>query len=113
MKKKCIGSVYVDSGQLIITDPCYLKRWKNNVFYNKEFLPQFNVDGKKEAQYSYSYEYSYDGACNATLSPNKAGSLENGFGVAFSFGYNDGEYPVFATYNKEGRIVKVEIIMGE
>ena len=99
MKKKCIGSVYVDSGQLMITDPCYLTRWINNEF----------VDSKLEAP---PYSYSYDGACNATLSPNKAGSLENGFGVAFSSGYGDGEYPVFATYNKEGRIVKVEILMG-
>ena len=99
MKKKQIGSVYVDSGQLMITDPCYLKRWINNEF----------VDSKLEAP---PYSYSYDGACNATLSPNKAGSLENGFGVAFSSGYGDGEYPVFATYNKEGRIVKVEILMG-
>jgi hypothetical protein len=97
MKKKCIGSVYVDSGQLMITDPCYLKRWKNDKFVDCNEAP---------------YSYSYNGACNATMSPDKAGSLQNGFGVAFSSGYGDGEYPVFATYNKEGRIVKVEIIMG-
>jgi hypothetical protein len=109
MKKKQIGSVYVDSGQLMITDPCYLKRWKNDVF----------VDLKLEAPYS-NYSYSYDGACNATMSPDKAGVLNigtsgilnAGLGIAFSSGYGDGEYPVFATYNKEGRIVKVEIVMG-
>jgi len=107
MKKKCIGAVYVDSGQLMITDPCYLKRWENDKF----------VDGKKEAPYS----YSYDGACNATSSVDQvgvlnlrtSGILNAGLGIVFSSGYGDGEYPVFATYNQEGRIVKVEIIMGE
>lgn len=32
MKKEIIGYVGVDSGQVMIVDPCYLSRWKDNEF---------------------------------------------------------------------------------
>jgi hypothetical protein len=36
-----------------------------------------------------------------------------GAGVAVSSGYGDGVYPVFAHYNKDGRVARVEIIFDE
>lgn len=32
MAKKLIGHIGVDSGQIMIVDPCYLKEWKDNEF---------------------------------------------------------------------------------
>lgn len=32
MKKKLIGRIGVDSGQILIVDPCYLSDWKDNEF---------------------------------------------------------------------------------
>lgn len=102
-KRVEIGYVAVDSGQLMVGDPCYLKDWKDTEFSER--------DEKKAG------EYSYEGACNATLSEEGAGQLRfkgsriSGAGVVFSSGYGDGSYPVFATYNDEGRIIKVEVLM--
>lgn len=101
MNKKQIGVAAVDSGQLMIADPCYLKDWTNT---------DFDPDNAKDG------EFSYNGACKATLSKQAAGQLNfkmghAGAGVVFASGYGDGCYPVFATYNDEGRIIKVEIEM--
>lgn len=53
-----------------------------------------------------------DRAFNARNSESLAGEFfAKGFGtaVASSSGYGDGVYPVYATYNDEGRIAKLEI----
>jgi len=65
-----------------------------------------------------THEFSYDGACRETLSEEMAGQLNYAMGhagvaVVFSTGYGDGEYPVYATYNNDGRISKVEILFDE
>jgi hypothetical protein len=95
-----IGECGVDSGQLMVTDPCYLESWVANEY----------EDGIGESNYSYA------GACKATLSEKNAGQLHNShgmsIGVAFSSGYGDGVYPVFAKKDKHGRIVEVKIKMG-
>ena len=94
-----IGRCGVDSGQLLITDPCYLSDW---------------VDNESDSKIGKS-SMSYAGACNATLSKERGGQLHNKLGidlaVAFSSGYGDGVYPVYARKNEDGRIVEVKIIM--
>ena len=35
MSKKLLGHVGVDSGQLMVTDPCYIKMYKNNEFNSR------------------------------------------------------------------------------
>lgn len=96
-----IGEFAVDSGQAIVGDPCYLEDWKP---WNSE-IDNFEDHVNKVG------EYGYLGACNATL--------EKGFGqlgtsaVAFSTGYGDGLYPVYASINSEGRITKVVIVFDE
>ena len=96
LTKKLIGRCPVDSGQLMIVDPCYLSVWKDG-----DFLPN-----KKKPQ------NSYDAVCRITIN-NKNGragqTKENG--VVFASGYGDGYYPVYGYYNAEGRILKVEIDM--
>jgi len=98
--EKLIGHVCVDSGQLILTDPCYLKEWKANEYV--AISPHVG----------YRPDYTYVGACNATCSKERAGQLANALGaplaVAFSTGYGDGTYPVYATY-EDGRVLSVRV----
>jgi hypothetical protein len=106
----CIGHVAVDSGQLMICDPCYIKssEWEEQP-YNPTPNNPHGV-----------YPFNYNGACGASLSDEMAGSLmsESGFdsaGVAFASGYGDGLYPVYATYINDPtfgmRISKIEVVM--
>ena len=92
-----IGSFSVDSGQAIVGDPCYLDEWEN---WNKD--EPFDNHIEKKGQYGYL------GACNATLT-NNYGTLDMGKAVAFTTGYGDGFYPVYAEFNDEGRIAKIVI----
>jgi len=94
-----IGMIGVDSGQIMIVDPCYLKDWKNN-----EYKGQTIRTG----------DFSYDGACRETVSKEKAGELgllpdgSSAMAVVAASGYGDGLYDVFATY-KGGRIKEIQI----
>ena len=96
-----IGSIGIDSGQVLIGDPCYLRDFKNDE-YNEE-TEQGN--------------FSYSGACNTTTQAASGGVLYGEFGneaaVVASTGYGDGLYDVFATYNDENRVAKLEIIFIE
>lgn len=96
---KKIGHVAVDSGQIMIIDPCYIEsNWKGNDFHSNE-----NENG----EYVPTNETSYDGCCTATLSENRAGQA--GLAVASSSGHGDGEYPVYAEYDENGRVIQVII----
>ena len=97
-----IGSVAVDSGQIMIIDPCYI----NNDFV-KEFdagqLGEFDDTPTQD-----SYAMNYDGCCNATLSKRGYGSLEK-LAIACSTLYGDGEYPVYAEFDRNGRVKTLTI----
>jgi len=90
MKKKNekivkIGGFGVDSGQVIIMDPCYIDgHWKK--------------DGKTGMYGGGTYE----DCCNLILSKKKYGELKyasghKGLGVVSTTGFGDGYYPVYAT----------------
>lgn len=105
-----IGFVAVDSGQLMVCDPCYIKD-------DQKWFGDFNPSEPNEAGY---YPFNYNGVCSATLSEDMTGQLAfehggQGAGVAFASGFGDGLYPVFATYLEDEiwgrRVAKVEIIM--
>jgi hypothetical protein len=102
--KILIGHVGVDSGQLMVCDPCYI----TGEFASDEFQPDKPNDAGK-------YPFTYNGACGATLSDERAGQLGIADGVAFSSGLGDGVYPVYATIVDDEfwgkRIAKVEIVM--
>jgi len=93
---KLLGHFAVDSGQVMIGDPCYL-----NDFINDEY----KKDGVKS-------EYSYSGACLSTSSKELGGELSMGnntlLSVVSSTGMGDGVYPVYAV--KENGFVKRLII---
>lgn len=90
--KKTIGYISVNSGQILIVDPCYLSDWK---------------DGESTDNKSH-----YGQCCNITLSKKQAGEITIagiiGNGVVSSTFNGDGMYPVIATY-VNGNIAKLEI----
>ena len=93
-----IGEFSVDSGQAIIGDPCYLEDWKPWNSDENDFADHVNKVG----------EYGYLGACNATIGKG-FGQLGGASAVAFSTGYGDGLYPVYAHINEDGRVGLVVI----
>jgi hypothetical protein len=94
--RKLIGSIGVDSGQMMVGDPCYLHEWKPEEYITgKELQP--DKDGK--------YPYTYPGACSSTQSKDQGGILGRnycGLSAVCSTGYGDGEYPVYLEYSDEG-----------
>ncbi len=92
---KVIGEAGVDSGQLMVVDPCY-------------------TIGKVD-------DAAYDRMCTETLKPEAAGKVTlsgiRGDAIVFSSGFGDGCYPVVAKYEDCGdwgtRITEVRILMGD
>ena len=104
-----IGHVAVDSGQLMLCDPCYLDKWQDNEEWEKVTADESGL-----------YPLSYNGACGATLSDDRYGQLKfnlghEGAAVAFASGLGDGFYPVYATIIEDGlwgrRIAEVKVVM--
>lgn len=96
-----MGHVDVDSGQLMVGDPCYLSSWKGN---------DWNPGTPKG-------EYSYGGACEATVTGVAFGELNHdgghpGAAVAFGGFGGDGTFPVYAEYDSDGYLSKVTIDFG-
>jgi hypothetical protein len=77
------GTVNVDSGQIIIIDPCYL------------------LDGDNDQQ------NKYENICKITLSPKGHGEILGGF-VSETY-YGDGSYPIYAEITPNGQILRMTI----
>jgi hypothetical protein len=106
-KRMKVGVVGVDSGQVIIIDPCYLHPpvenraggWEEEKHY-KECMEVGTPTGR---------EFTINGeTCEELIG---AGSVYNGLAVASHTG-GDGLYPVYATI-RNGNVVKLEIVFGE
>jgi len=98
-----LGEIGVDSGQVMVCDPCYLDGWKSN-----EFITKGNKDTRR------THTFSYDGACRETChAPEKGGQLGGALAVVASSGYGDGTYPVYAEYNREGRLIRLTVEFDE
>ena len=103
-----IGSIGVDSGQMILSDPCYVK----------DFEDSDDVVGLMAAIKNGSDDsYSYTGACSQSNTSQQAGVLVNDIGaelgVVCSSGFGDGVYPVYvkrhAFGNNDTRVVEMKI----
>jgi hypothetical protein len=92
-----IGECAVDSGQILLIDPCYLNEWKAGDFKG--------MPGEKGV--STEPENNYDETCRVTCGQD-AGPVFKGLAVATESGYGDGSYPVYATF-KNGRVQSVTI----
>lgn len=102
-----VGYFGIDSGQVLISDPCYLS----------DFKDERDSGGVFNAELPKPYPFSYNGACSATCSEDNAGVLgvlrgNEGLGIAVSTGYGDGCYPVYIKKNSEGRVMKIVINFG-
>ena len=84
--RKHIGNIDVDSGGIIVADPTCLYYHGIDVLKNEAF--------------------------NARLNADNGGELDaKGFAVtSCQSGYGKGTYPAYATYNADGRIIKIEVI---
>ena len=98
-----IGHCPVDSGQIMITDPCYLDEWIAN-----EHEDEVNF-----------HEFSYNTACHLTskIDFSELPELQwrnGGLAVVSSTGYGDGHYPVWAKICREtNRVMELKIIFME
>lgn len=103
-----IGFVSVDSGQLMITDPCYI----NNEWQEEQF-EIIRHDIKRD------FNYSYAGACYASSSKDGYGQLNfklghKGAGIAIGTFGGDGDYSVFAEkYNKKVVRIYVNLVASQ
>lgn len=107
-----LGVVGVDSGQLVICDPCYLE---------DEFLSTASNEDLEQGTVG---EFSRRGIFKVTTSPSQGGQLNyrmghEGVAVAFMSGFGDGTYDVFAeivdagAWGKRIKKVWVELITDE
>lgn len=117
-----LGEVGVDSGQLMITDPCYVdSEWQSQSEADEEWWSK-KVPGHDDlvsltarVEEKKLTPYSYRGAAEATLS-GQYGELafkhgHTGAGVAFATAWGDGIYPVYGELHN-GRITRVYITTG-
>lgn len=88
-----IGHIGVDSGQMMLVDPCYLDSWSTD----DEFA--FDASSRDEPE---NTDFSYAGACNVTLSRKLAATLEQGTAAVCATGFGDGQYPVYVEFSDEG-----------
>ena len=108
MELRKIGSCGVDSGQLFIADPCYIKYAEHgNGEWNMEWeetengrriyktLPDPTLDGKTVNFYSK--------VCEAN-GASKHGYAEVELGVVMGTTYGDGEYAVQGIFDEDGEI---------
>ena len=94
-KKKLIGVVGVDSGQVMICDPSYRNEHIEIAAKAPQGYPPFDLGEDSESVQLYF----------------RAGHA--GAGVVSRSGYGDGIYPVYATINDDGRVEKLEIYFME
>ena len=108
-----VGHVCVDSGQIMVVDPCYVKGWKDGDAFPGINLSRQDERGdieERSAAYlagKYTPQNDYESACLATMSEQRAGPCfgdtpQQASAVATSSGFGDGTYPVYIQYSAEG-----------
>jgi len=95
--RRQIGIVHVDSGQLMVCDPCYLDKWDHTEagFDDDPNRAIFGRGGCETVLRSSAHAVQLH-------SPTRAGGLAAGAGVVTSTGHGDGTFPVFVEYDEEG-----------
>lgn len=92
-----IGEVWVDSGQVMLVDPCYLHEWGGNDYGDTD-----------------KATFDYSGVCAVTLGKaegqegEQAGQVAHG-AVVTSSGWGDGSYPVYVNVEQH-RVKSLTIV---
>ena len=92
MERKLVGLVRVDTGQIFMTDPAYLKDWQHG-----EYVPDKEPDN------------SFARVATATIG-HGYGEVEHGVAVGTG---GDGSLPVYVEEDERGNIVKIEVDLSE
>ena len=95
-ERRLLGKFGVDSGSVMIGDPCYIDTYWNIEDKNPEAVKK----------HPFLKDFCMGGVAEILRSKNKGGELSSA--VVSTTGYGDGEYKVFATY-KDGAVKKLEI----
>ena len=109
METRVIGSIGVDSGQVFITDPCYIK-------HTEQGNGQWNVDRVENENGGIDWisqndptldnkKNFYTKVCEA----NKNGFAEVELGVVMSTTHGDGEYAVQGIFDDDGQFMGIFI----
>tara|TARA_B100000927_G_C16361973_1_gene427885 strand:- start:385 stop:771 length:387 start_codon:yes stop_codon:yes gene_type:complete len=110
MKLKTLGYCGVDSGQLFITDPCYIKHQEQgNGEWNADLVEQ--EDGSKKwiskGDPTLKGEQNfYTKVCEAN-GKSRYGGAEVEFGVAFGTTHGDGHYAVQGIFDDDNVMVGI------
>lgn len=120
MKLKTIGKIGVDSGQVFITDPCYIKHTEQgNGQWNldwKEEIVGVDEEGNTEVRRHAiskndptldNKQNFYTKVCEANK--DGYGGAEVEMGVVMSTTHGDGEYAVEGIYDEDDRFVGIFI----
>lgn len=94
MRTELAGYCGVDSGQIMVIDPCYA------------FMDEYaDTSG------------NYRNVCNVSLGddgygefPLPANGYHGSIGVVTSSGYGDGNYPVYVDVSSDGRVASLRIV---
>ena len=104
---KTIGEVAVDSGQVLLIDPCYIKKetlgneemnYTQNNRSEISFLNDPTLNNKKNF---------YTSVCERTLVGNGYGNVRSGFATGTTHG--DGTYQVKGIFNDEEQLQGIYI----
>lgn len=91
--RKHLGNVVVDTGTILIADPC-------NALHERDGDDQRVIDQEIERVIK---ENNWRGAGEVILASS------NGRGVVSATRDGDGSYPVYGYYDEEGQLTKIEI----
>lgn len=108
MGRKLIGHIGVDSGQIMVGDPCYLKEWKDNDLAGSDWYERSKKMTKDD-----KFDYSYEGASMASCCKDGAGVLGTyEAAVSMRTKYGDGGYPVYLETDEDGGF-RLVVEMGD
>ena len=101
-KAQFIGCVPVDSGQLVVVDPCHLADWKGGDWEEKKKKQNNDYGGVAQVTMK---------KCHGEYTLMKRPKERNHL-VATITGGGDGLFPVFAVF-KYGELVRLEVRFGD
>lgn len=115
MRTKTIGMCGVDSGQLFITDPCYIKHQEQgNGEWNMEWLDDDDGDRVYKTLPDPTLESGdknfYSKVCEAN-GKSRYGGAEVELGVAFGTTHGDGNYAIEGIFDEDDVMVGIFIDM--
>ena len=118
VNRKFIGFCSVDSGMIMITDPCYIRHFDNSL---KNFeigdcsIKMVDHDKMDQEEEKERKSYSYAGCCAVVDSEDCGGQLysenDSKEGVCVSTGVGDGIYSVYAIYSDKYRFPVAEAVV--